>query len=69
MAARGLVKRYSKNEWNYASEGNNITIGTSILTTTSITQVDRTYPPTLKLFLGGHAPDSIFALGNLDILK
>jgi predicted Rossmann fold nucleotide-binding protein DprA/Smf involved in DNA uptake len=63
------VKRYSKNEWNYSSEGNNISNGTSILTTTSITQIDRTYPPVLKLFLGDHAPEPIFALGNLDILR
>ena len=34
-----------------------------------ITQVDRTYPPVLKLFLGDHAPEPIFALGNLDILR
>jgi predicted Rossmann fold nucleotide-binding protein DprA/Smf involved in DNA uptake len=36
---------------------------------TSITQADRTYPPVLKFFLGDHAPEHLFTLGNLDILK
>jgi predicted Rossmann fold nucleotide-binding protein DprA/Smf involved in DNA uptake len=40
-----------------------------MLMITSITQVDRTYPPVLKLFLGDHAPEHLFTLGNLDILR
>lgn len=40
-----------------------------MLTIVRITKSDASYPFTLKQFLSGLAPESIFALGSLDILK